>query len=104
MIMNKQQVYDFLLTIPKGKVTTYGQIAMHLGNIRFARGIGKILHNNPDPDRYPCYKVVNAKGELSHNYAFGGMPAQESRLKADGIEVTNGRVDLNQYLYRSEIE
>ena len=54
----REKVYDFLLTIPKGKVVTYGQIAEYFGNKKLARVIGNILHNNPDEDKYPCYKVV----------------------------------------------
>ena len=53
----KQRVYDFLLTIPRGKVVTYGQIGELLGNKGLARAIGGILHKNPDGDRYPCYNT-----------------------------------------------
>lgn len=93
----KQKVYDFLLSIPKGKVATYCQIAEALGNKRLARAVGNILHTNPDPDRYPCYKVVNAQGRLSSNFAFGGAEGQQLRLEQEGIAVVNGTVDLNQY-------
>ena len=97
-MMNK--VYDYLTTIPKGKVVTYGQIAEHLGNKRLARAVGNALHKNPDGDKYPCYKVVNSKGQLSPAYAFGGIEAQKRRLEADGIEVTDYAVDLERYLYK----
>lgn len=97
--MDKQAIYDFLTTIPKGKVVTYGQIGAYFGNPKFARTIGNILHQNPDGDRYPCYKVVSSKGMLSRHYAFGGLQAQKQRLLADGIAVENDRVDLNQYGY-----
>ena len=93
----KQKVYDYLLTIPYGKVVTYGQIASFLGNKRLARVVGNILHQNPNPDQYPCYKVVNAKGQLSAQFAFGGMEGQRQRLEAEGIPVENGCVDLTQY-------
>ena len=93
----KQQVYDFLTTIPQGKVVTYGQIAQALGNRRLARAVGNILHTNPDPSRYPCYKVVNAKGQLSQAFAFGGLQVQQRLLEQEGIEVIDGRVDLKKY-------
>lgn len=93
----KQKVFNFLLTIPKGKVVTYGQIAEYLGNKRLARVVGNILHNNPDESKYPCYKVVNSRGELSKNFAFGGIEAQKLRLENDGIEVINYAVDLDKY-------
>ena len=97
--MNKQKVYDFLTTIPKGKVITYGQITLFLGNKNLSRAIGNILHQNPDGEKYPCYKVVNAQGKLSCNYAFGGLEAQREKLKKDGIRVENDRVDLGMYQY-----
>jgi len=95
----RQQVYAYLLTIPRGKVTTYGCIAAALGKKGSARAVGNILHRNPDGDRYPCYKVVNAAGKLSDRYAFGGIEMQKRRLEADGIRVENDRVDLYIYLY-----
>ncbi len=97
----KQKVYDYLLTIPKGKVVTYGQIANHLGNPGLARVVGNILHVNPYPDFYPCYKVVNAKGRLAKNFGFGGIEEQKRRLEADGIEVRDDyTVDIEKYIFR----
>ena len=93
-------VYDYLTSIPKGKVVTYGQIAEHLGNKWLARAVGNALHKNPDGDKYPCYKVVNSKGQLSPAYAFGGIEAQKRRLEADGIEVTDYAVDLKKYIHK----
>ena len=106
MIKNKnidaQQVYAFLLTIPRGRVVTYGQIARYCGNPKAARAVGQILHRNPNGEKYPCYKVVNTKGELSPGYAFGGIEAQKQRLEADGIPVLNYHVDLNRFRYIPE--
>lgn len=61
----KEQVYNYLVKIPKGKVVTYKDIALFLGNKNLARVVGNILHVNPDVDKYPCYKVVNIKGRLA---------------------------------------
>ena len=93
----KQRVYDFLRTIPKGKVVTYGQIAAYLGDKRLARAVGNALHKNPDPGKYPCYKVVSAQGKLSEHFAFGGLEGQKYRLEQDGIEVKNSAVCLEAY-------
>lgn len=41
--------------------------------------------------------MVNAKGELSGAFAFGGADEQAKHLRADGIEVIDGRVDLDKY-------
>ena len=95
----KEKVYEYLLAIPKGKVVTYGQIAKYLGNPKLARVVGNILHNNPNVEKYPCYKVVNSKGQLSANFAFGGIEKQKEKLEADGITVSNYKVDLEKYGY-----
>lgn len=92
-----QKVYDYLLTIPKGKVVTYGQIAEHLGNKGLARAVGNILHKNPDGDKYPCYKVVNGNGRLADAFVFGGRNVQAEKLEKDGIHLKNGKVDLLKY-------
>lgn len=96
----KQKVYEYLKNIPKGKVVTYGQIATYLGNKYLCRAVGNILHNNPAPIKYPCYKVVNSKGELSKNFGDGGLEVQRQRLQNDGIEVVNNKVDLEKYQYK----
>ena len=91
------RVYALLAQLPRGKVVTYGRLAQMLGNKNLARAVGNALHANPDGDRYPCYKVVNAKGELSASYAFGGLAAQQRCLEAEGIPVKDGKVDLSHY-------
>ena len=97
-IQNK--VYEFLKTIPKNKVVTYGQIAEYLGNSNLSRVVGNILHKNPDPIHYPCYKVVSQKGYLSHHFGDGGIEVQKERLEKDGIKVTNYRVELEKYQWK----
>ena len=96
----KEKVYEFLTTVPRGKVVTYGQIAEYLGNKKLARVVGNILHNNPDEDKYPCYKVVDSKGNLSKHFAFGGIEKQKERLEKEGIVVNNYKVDLKDYLLK----
>lgn len=92
-----KRIYEAVQKIPKGRVATYGQIAALAGNPRMARAVGNALHKNPDPDRIPCYRVVNSKGELAGEFAFGGAGKQAKLLMADGIEVINGKVDLGKY-------
>lgn len=95
-----QKVYDYLLTIPKKKVVTYKQVAEYLGNKGLARVVGNILHKNPDGDKYPCYKVLNSKGELAESFVFGGKNIQKERLEKEGIKVKDGKVDLKIYQWK----
>ena len=95
-----KRIYEVVKKIPKGKVATYGQVAELAGDKRMARAVGNALHKNPDPDNIPCFRVVNAKGELAGEFAFGGAGEQAKLLEADGIEVADGRVDLEKYQWR----
>lgn len=92
-----KRIYEAVKKIPKGTVATYGQVAALAGDKKMARAVGNALHRNPDPDTIPCYRVVNSKGELAGEFAFGGPGAQQRLLEADGIEVINGKVDLKKY-------
>ena len=92
-----KRIYEAVKKIPRGKVATYGQVAELAGDKKMARAVGNALHRNPDPEHIPCYRVVNAKGELAGAFAFGGANVQEQLLAADGIMVVDGRVDLETY-------
>lgn len=96
-----KRIYEAVKKIPKGKVATYGTVAALAGDRNMARAVGNALHKNPDPNGIPCYRVVNSKGELAGEFAFGGAGAQEKLLKADGIEVIGGKVDLKKYGYEA---
>ncbi len=92
-----KRIYEAVKKIPKGKVATYGQVAAMAGNPKMSRAVGNALHKNPDPSQIPCFRVVNAKGELSGEFAFGGKGRQQVLLEADGIEVFDGKVNLQKY-------
>jgi O-6-methylguanine DNA methyltransferase len=90
------KLYQLTTNIPEGKVVTYGQLSKASG-ITNPRVVGKLLHKNPDPEKIPCHRVVNVKGEVAKNYAFGGSKEQVKRLEAEGVEVANGKVGLIKY-------
>ena len=92
-----KRIYEAVKKIPKGHVATYGQIAEMAGNPRMSRAVGNALHKNPDPLHIPCFRVVNSKGELAGAFAFGGGKAQAELLREDGVEVLDGKVDLEKY-------
>lgn len=91
------RIYQFVRSIPAGKVATYGQIAKFL-NINSPRLVGYALHHNPDPQAIPCHRVVFATGSLSNNYAFGGLSAQKKLLQLEGIIFNqSNRLDLSRF-------
>ena len=98
-----EKIYDAVKRIPKGKVATYGQIALFAGNAHWSRVVGYALHVNPDPDGIPCFRVVNRFGKVSEAFAFGGKNRQIELLRNDGVEVSDdGYVDLSKFLWNGE--
>ena len=59
-----EKIYEVVRNIPKGKVATYGQVAILAGNPRLARVVGYALHVNPDTSTIPCHRVVNREGRV----------------------------------------
>ena len=92
-----KRIYEAVKRIPKGKVATYGKVVEMAGNKKMSRAVGNALHKNPDPENIPCFRVVNSKGELALEFAFGGMGEQRKLLEAEGIEVKDNKVDLSKY-------
>jgi len=92
--------YELLKKIPKGKVTTYKEIARALGTKGY-RAVGQILKKNTNPNEIPCFKVVRSDGNIG-GYCGSMNKTEEkiNKLKLDGIIVNNGKIDLNRYMYK----
>jgi deoxyribonuclease V len=88
-------VLALLRRIPKGRVTTYAELARAVDSS--PRGVASTLASNASPDAFPCYKVVMSDGRLGGYSAAGGIAEKKRRLKADGVEVVSGRVDLKRF-------
>ncbi len=86
-----------LRKIPKGMVTTYKILAEKCGTS--PRAIGRIMANNKEPERYPCYKVVHADGSVGNYSAKGGRGKKAELLKRDGVEILNGKIS-RKYFWR----
>ncbi|XMB72909.1 MGMT family protein [Mycoplasmatota bacterium WC30] len=95
------QVIDIIKGIPKGKVMTYGQIAANAGNPWGSRQVSRILHSMSSSYGLPWHRVINSKGEIS--LKGEGKFIQEELLFSEGIEVKNGKIDLNTYLHIIEM-
>ena len=92
------KIYEVVKTIPKGKVATYGQVALLAGNPRWARVVGYALHKNPQPFVIPCHRVVTRNGEVATSFAFGGGETQRELLENEGIAFEkDGTIDLKKY-------
>ena len=92
-----QEIYKIVAEIPKGKVMTYGQVARSVGNPRWARLVGQAMFNTPEELDIPCHRVLNSKGEMAPDYAFGGQDIQRKLLKGEGVVFKpNGCADLKK--------
>ena len=87
----EQKVYKKLLDVPKGKITTYGDLAKAVGLKNGQRLIGKIMNKNPYPVLVPCHRVVMSTGKIG-GYAYGEIVKMKI-LSDEGIEITNGKIE-----------
>jgi methylated-DNA-[protein]-cysteine S-methyltransferase len=85
--IRNSDVYDLLLKIPAGKVSTYGDLARALGNPSASRAIGKILGENQNPIKVPCHRVVMSNGQVG-GYAYG-TAKKKQLLENEGVSFTN---------------
>lgn len=95
----EQRVYRQLLKVPKGKVTTYGELARAAGIKDGQRAIGRIMNKNPFPVIIPCHRVVKSDGKIG-GY-FYGETVKTKMLSDEGVPVKNGRIqDWEKTVFR----
>ncbi len=94
----EDKVYSILKRIPKGKVTTYLELAKFAG--LHPRVIGTVMRKNKDPVNIPCYKVVRSDGSIGGYSAKGGTKTKIKLLKKDGVTIKNGKINLRLHLHR----
>jgi methylated-DNA-[protein]-cysteine S-methyltransferase len=94
-----EEVYAALKKVPKGKVTTYKELARAVGTHAY-RAVGTAMKKNKDPIHIHCYKVIRSDGSIGAYSALGGTVRKAALLKSDGIEKKDGKIDLRRYRYR----
>ena len=101
-----EKCYDVLKKVPKGKVTTYKEIARAL-NSKAYRAVGTAMNKNPyaynqknisASEHVPCHRVINSNGDIGG--FFSGANAKIKLLKSEGIEIKNNKINLNKYFYK----
>jgi|SRR3989344_473797 len=93
-----QKVYEIVRKVPKGKVTTYGQIARELGNPRWSRQVGWALHQNRSA-QVPCHRVVDRIGRVAPNFAFEGAAEQKRRLEVEGVKFVDDMHVESEFIF-----
>ncbi len=92
-----ESCYSLLKKVPKGKVTTYKEIAKAL-NSKAYRAVGNAMHNNPYAPVVPCHRVVNSNGNVGG--FFSGTKRKIKMLKSEGVEIVNNKIDLKKYGFK----
>jgi methylated-DNA-[protein]-cysteine S-methyltransferase len=87
----EHKVYKKLLDVPKGQITTYGELAKAVGLKNGQRIIGKIMNKNPYPVLVPCHRVVMSTGKIG-GYAYGEH-VKTKMLSDEGMEIINGSIE-----------
>lgn len=94
-----RRIIDCIKAIPRGRVATYGQIALAAGNIRGARQVARILHSCSSKYALPWHRVLSSGGRISLPEG-GGREEQIALLASEGVVLASqGRVDLSRYLW-----
>ncbi len=93
-----ESLYRLVRQIPRGKVTTYGQLALLLGRPKAARVVGGALHRAPQD--VPCHRVVNRTGQTAPVFFRDGKDLQRMLLEEEGVEfLPDGRADLSRFFW-----
>lgn len=92
------RVYEFVRLVPRGRVVTYGQVALELGSPAAARAVGYALYNLPPTSDVPWWRVVNARGGISYRGRGLAAEAQRARLEAEGVRFReDGTIALREF-------
>jgi methylated-DNA-[protein]-cysteine S-methyltransferase len=95
------RVLELASKIPKGKVTTYKELARAMGRPRAYRAVGNALACNPHPVKIPCHRVVRSDCKIG---GYGGSrlaSEKKARLLAgEGVEVVDEKVNLEKYKFK----
>ncbi len=98
----QSRVLELTSRIPKGKVTTYREIARAMGKPRAYRAVANALRHNPYPIKIPCHRVVRSNGEVG---GLGGSVTRGTRKKArmiaaEGVKIRDFKVDLSESMFK----
>jgi methylated-DNA-[protein]-cysteine S-methyltransferase len=101
----QQAILRILAEIPRGKVTTYGDLAKELAHRDkkysplASRAVGTTMKNNPCAPQVPCHRVIKSDGGIGNfrGGAEGAVNEKIGMLRDEGVEVLDGKIDLKKY-------
>ncbi|HIL92919.1 MAG TPA: MGMT family protein [Cycloclasticus sp.] len=99
-----KKIWVVVKSIPKGSVSTYGDVARFSGYPGCARMVGTALRAAPDELNVPWHRVINSQGKVS--FPSGGEKAtsQQDILEHEGVVFLSGVVNLNAYAWQGNLD
>ncbi len=93
-----------IAAIPRGRVTSYGEIATRAGLPRRARLVGRVLGEAGEAAKLPWHRVLRADGRFAFAPGSRGFREQRARLLDEGVIVRGGRVDLVRFGWQRDLD
>ncbi len=98
------KIYNIVKLIPYGRVTSYGQIARLLGDVRLSRVVGYAL-SKCDDQNVPCHRVINSTGKLASSFGEIGNIEQKLMLMKEKITFKDDcYVNIEKHFWPNEEE
>jgi methylated-DNA-[protein]-cysteine S-methyltransferase len=104
----QKAILCILAEVPKGKVTTYGDLAKELSkrNSKWSpnasRAVGTTMKINPCGPQIPCHRVIKSDGSVGNfrGGAKGAIGEKIRMLRDEGVKVLNGKINLTEYRHK----
>ena len=94
----ESRVYNLIIKIPKGKVSTYKEVANKISKRSF-RAVGNALNKNPFAPIVPCHRIIKSDGSLG-GFASSSMN-KKKLLEKEGLIIKNNKIiDFEKRLYK----
>ena len=88
-----ERILAAIRAVPRGQVAGYGEIARRAGLPGRARLVARLLAGNEDPE-LPWHRILRSDGRIAFPPGSRGFREQAKRLRAEGVDVREGRVRL----------
>ncbi|MDX6443211.1 MAG: methylated-DNA-protein-cysteine methyltransferase related protein [Blastocatellia bacterium] len=99
----RERVYKLVRQIPRGRVMTYGQIAVILGKGYTPRTVGFVMHG-ADEKQTPWHRVINSQGRCSTGGIVLPADKQQRMLEAEGVKFTSGKCELETFTWQPKLK
>ncbi|QBB69958.1 cysteine methyltransferase [Pseudolysobacter antarcticus] len=100
----QRKIVKIILSIPRGRVASYGDIAARAGQTGRARLVGRLLRIAPEEMKLPWHRVLRSDGRSAFTEGSASYLEQLRRWKSEGVAHKNGKVDLARFGWQSDLD